>query len=197
MAIFSVAIRLENTAICQYSVTNLSVDFSKIVKSISRHFTSRGPLFEASYIFDARLYNPDPVLIPNLDPDSNPDPIANPDPVANLDPVGHRSDCRIRVGINSVTNPDGFSYWMAIMNPDPVKKSGHYSGSGYDSGSSFKTGSSYKTGSKNKSSYGSGAGPEFIYKSGLGTRSGSGVRTGLGVRTGSGVETRSGVRTVS
>jgi hypothetical protein len=56
MAIFSVAIRLENTAICQYSVTNLSADFSKIVKSISRHFTSRGPLFDVSYIFDSRLY---------------------------------------------------------------------------------------------------------------------------------------------
>jgi hypothetical protein len=55
-AIFSVAFRLENTAICQYSVTNLSVDFSKIVKSISRHFTLRGPLFEVLYIFDARLY---------------------------------------------------------------------------------------------------------------------------------------------
>jgi hypothetical protein len=55
-AIFSVAIRLENTTICQYSVTNLSADFSKIVKSISRHFTSTGPLFEVLYIFDARLY---------------------------------------------------------------------------------------------------------------------------------------------
>jgi hypothetical protein len=55
-AIFSVEIRLENTAICQHSVMNLSADFSKIVKSISRHFTSRGPLFEALYIFDARLY---------------------------------------------------------------------------------------------------------------------------------------------
>jgi hypothetical protein len=26
------------------------------VESSPRHFTSRGPLFEASYIFDARLY---------------------------------------------------------------------------------------------------------------------------------------------
>jgi hypothetical protein len=55
-AIFSVAIRLENTAICQYSVTNLSTDFSKTVEYSTRHFTSRGPLFEVSYIFDARLY---------------------------------------------------------------------------------------------------------------------------------------------
>jgi hypothetical protein len=55
-AIFSVAIRLENTVICQYSVMNLSADFSKTVESNTRHFTSRGPLFEASYIFDARLY---------------------------------------------------------------------------------------------------------------------------------------------
>jgi hypothetical protein len=51
-----VAIRLENTAICQYSVMNLSADFSKTVESSPRHFTSRGPLFEASYIFDAQLY---------------------------------------------------------------------------------------------------------------------------------------------
>jgi hypothetical protein len=55
-AIFSVAIRLENTALCQYSVMNLSADFSKIVESNTRHCTSRGPLFEASYIFDERLY---------------------------------------------------------------------------------------------------------------------------------------------
>jgi hypothetical protein len=55
-AIFSVAIRLENTAICQYSVTNLSAEFSNRVESSSRHFTSRGPLFELSYIFEERLY---------------------------------------------------------------------------------------------------------------------------------------------
>jgi hypothetical protein len=55
-AMFSVAIRLENTAICQYSVTNLSAEFSNRVKSSPRHFTSRGPLFELSYIFDERLY---------------------------------------------------------------------------------------------------------------------------------------------
>jgi hypothetical protein len=55
MAIFSVAIRLDNTAICQYSVMNLSADFSKIVESSPRHFTLRGPLFDVSYIFDARL----------------------------------------------------------------------------------------------------------------------------------------------
>jgi hypothetical protein len=54
-AIFSVAIRLENTAICQHSVMNLSAEFSNRVESSPRHFTSRGPLFELSYIFDARL----------------------------------------------------------------------------------------------------------------------------------------------
>jgi hypothetical protein len=42
-AIFSVAIRLENTTICQYSVKNLSADFSKIVKSISRHLHREVP----------------------------------------------------------------------------------------------------------------------------------------------------------
>jgi hypothetical protein len=56
MAIFSVAIRLENTAICQYSVTNLSAEFSNRVESSPHHFTSRGPLFELSYIFGAQLY---------------------------------------------------------------------------------------------------------------------------------------------
>jgi hypothetical protein len=55
-AIFSVAIRLENTAICQYSVTNLSSEFSNILKSSPRHFTSRGPLFELSYIFLKRYF---------------------------------------------------------------------------------------------------------------------------------------------
>jgi hypothetical protein len=55
-AILSVANRLENTVICQYSITNLSADFSKTVESNTRHFTSRGPLFGESYIFDARLY---------------------------------------------------------------------------------------------------------------------------------------------
>jgi hypothetical protein len=50
-AIFSVAIRLENTALCQYNVTNLSAEFSNRVKSSPRHFTWRGPLFELSYIF--------------------------------------------------------------------------------------------------------------------------------------------------
>jgi hypothetical protein len=54
--IFFVAIRLENTAICQYSVTNFSADFSKTVESSTRHFTLRGPLFEALYMFDAQLY---------------------------------------------------------------------------------------------------------------------------------------------
>jgi hypothetical protein len=42
-AIFSVAIRLENTAISQCSVMNLSAEFSKRVESSPRHFTSRGP----------------------------------------------------------------------------------------------------------------------------------------------------------
>jgi hypothetical protein len=46
----------ENTAICQYSVTNLSAEFSNRVESIPRHFTSKGPLFELSYIFEERLY---------------------------------------------------------------------------------------------------------------------------------------------
>jgi hypothetical protein len=45
-AIFSVAIRLENTAICQYSVTNLSAEFSNRVESSPRHFSSR--LFDTS-----------------------------------------------------------------------------------------------------------------------------------------------------
>jgi hypothetical protein len=54
--IFALAIRGVNTAISFDSVTNLRADFSKIVKSSSRHFTSRGPLFEAAYIFDVRLY---------------------------------------------------------------------------------------------------------------------------------------------
>jgi hypothetical protein len=34
---------------------------------------------------------------------------------------GSRSDCRICVRINSVTNPDQFSYSMAVINPDPSK----------------------------------------------------------------------------
>jgi hypothetical protein len=34
---------------------NLSAEFSKRGNSSSRHFTLRGPLFELSYIFDARL----------------------------------------------------------------------------------------------------------------------------------------------
>jgi hypothetical protein len=47
---------MENTAMCQYSVTNLSAEFSKRVKSSPSHFTSRGPLFELAYIFEERLY---------------------------------------------------------------------------------------------------------------------------------------------
>jgi hypothetical protein len=39
----------------------------------------------------------------------------------NPDPVRHRSDCQICVRINLVTNLDRFSYWMAVMNPDPFK----------------------------------------------------------------------------
>jgi hypothetical protein len=69
----------------------------------------------------------DPVLILYLDPRLNPDlsanldPVANSDPVANPDLVEYRSGCRIRVRINSVTNPDQFSYSMAVINPDLVK----------------------------------------------------------------------------
>jgi hypothetical protein len=55
-AIFSVAIHLENTAICLYIVTNLSAEFSKRVKFSLRHFTSRDRLFEMSYLFKAKLY---------------------------------------------------------------------------------------------------------------------------------------------
>jgi hypothetical protein len=71
--------------------------------------------------------SPDPVFILNLDPGLNPDPSANPDPVTNSDPVAnpdsveYRSGCRIRVRINSATNPDQFSYSMAVIYPDPVK----------------------------------------------------------------------------
>jgi hypothetical protein len=71
--------------------------------------------------------SPDPVLILNLDTGLNPDPSANPDPVTNLDPVAnpdlveYRSGCRIHVRINSATNPDQFSYSMAVIYPDPVK----------------------------------------------------------------------------
>jgi hypothetical protein len=46
MSIFFVAIRLENTAICQYSVTNLS----KRVESSSRHFISINLLFDTSSV---------------------------------------------------------------------------------------------------------------------------------------------------
>jgi hypothetical protein len=53
---FFVAIRLVLTAICYSSIMDLSVEFSKRVKSSPRHFTSRDPLFERSYIFEARLY---------------------------------------------------------------------------------------------------------------------------------------------
>jgi hypothetical protein len=51
----------------------------------------------------------------------NPDSVANPDPVAYPDPVWYRSDCRICVRINSVTNPDQFSYSMAVITLDPSK----------------------------------------------------------------------------
>jgi hypothetical protein len=60
--------------------------------------------------------NPDPLMILNLEPGSNPDPLANPDPEVNLDPVWYRSDCRI-----CVTNPDQFSYLITVINPDPSK----------------------------------------------------------------------------
>jgi hypothetical protein len=55
-AIFVVAIRGHHTAVCYGSVKDLSAEFSKRVKSSSRHFTSRGRLFEMSYLFKARLY---------------------------------------------------------------------------------------------------------------------------------------------
>jgi hypothetical protein len=54
--ISALAIRGVNTAISFDSITNLSADFSRTVVSSPRYFTSRGPLFEASYIFDAQLY---------------------------------------------------------------------------------------------------------------------------------------------
>jgi hypothetical protein len=103
----------------------------------SKCFISFGGLFLNSNIFwgekpqtndsDDVGPSPDPVLILNLDPGLNPDPSANPNPVANSDPVAnpdsvvYRSGCQIRVRINSVTNPDQFSYLMAVINPDPVK----------------------------------------------------------------------------
>jgi hypothetical protein len=71
--------------------------------------------------------SPDPVLIlyldPGLNPDlsANPDPVANSDPVANPDPVEYRSGCQICVSINSVTNPDQFSYSIAVITLDPSK----------------------------------------------------------------------------
>jgi hypothetical protein len=54
--IFDVAIRRHHTAVCHGRVKDLSAEFSKRVKSSSRHFTLRGPLFEMSYLFKARLY---------------------------------------------------------------------------------------------------------------------------------------------
>jgi hypothetical protein len=50
-AIFSVAARLENMAICQYSVMNLSAEFSNRVKSSPHHFTSRGPCLNCHIFF--------------------------------------------------------------------------------------------------------------------------------------------------
>jgi hypothetical protein len=55
-AIFIVAIRGVHAEVCQHSVTNLSAEFSNRMESSPRHFTSRGPLFELSYIFEERLY---------------------------------------------------------------------------------------------------------------------------------------------
>jgi hypothetical protein len=54
--IFVVAIRGVHTAISKHRVKNLSAEFGNRGKSSHRHFTSRGRLFEALYIFDARLY---------------------------------------------------------------------------------------------------------------------------------------------
>jgi hypothetical protein len=132
----------------------------------SKCFISFGGFFLNSNIFlgektqtndsDVGGLSPDPVLILNLDPGLNPDPSANPDPVTNsdpvadLDPVEYRSGCRICVRINSATNPDQFSYLMAVINPDPVKNPVMNPGS-----------------------------PESIYKSGFGTRTRSGVGTGF------------------
>jgi hypothetical protein len=55
MTISSVAIRGAHTAVCQHRVKNLSAEFINRVRSSPRHFTSRGHLFEASYIFDAQF----------------------------------------------------------------------------------------------------------------------------------------------
>jgi hypothetical protein len=55
-AIFIVTIRGLHAAVCQPRVKHLSAEFSNRVKSSSSHFTSRDRLFEAMYIFDARLY---------------------------------------------------------------------------------------------------------------------------------------------
>jgi hypothetical protein len=49
------AIRLEDTAICYYSVMHLSAEFSNRVKSSPRHFTSRDSLIDGSYIFEAQI----------------------------------------------------------------------------------------------------------------------------------------------
>jgi hypothetical protein len=49
--ILALAIRGVNTMISFDSVTNLSAELGNEVKESTRHFTSRDPLFEASYIF--------------------------------------------------------------------------------------------------------------------------------------------------
>jgi hypothetical protein len=54
--IFFVAIRGHHTSVCHRRVKDLSAEFSKRVKSSSRHFTLRSHLFEMSYLFKARLY---------------------------------------------------------------------------------------------------------------------------------------------
>jgi hypothetical protein len=54
--IFLVAIRGVHTAIWQHRGKHLSAEFSNRVKSRPRHFTLKGPLLKASYIFDTRLY---------------------------------------------------------------------------------------------------------------------------------------------
>jgi hypothetical protein len=103
----------------------------------SKCFISFGGFFLNSNIFfgektqtndsDVGGLSPDPVLILNLDPGLNTDPSAIPDkvtnldPIANPDPVEYRSGCWIRVRINSATNPDQFSYSMAVINLDLVK----------------------------------------------------------------------------
>jgi hypothetical protein len=47
--------QVKPVAIRVLNATHLSAELSKKLNSCSRHFTSRAPLFEASYLFTARL----------------------------------------------------------------------------------------------------------------------------------------------